>query len=183
MGGTSLPKMGRCRDSTVFFSVWVALTATAGNSCYHDLGARAGATLIGSSSRACVWRSCLFERAFPAISLPAIFRAAIFLFTSIVLASAQAPSVPGKPLPPGPMRAKIKAACTQCHNTGRITDQHLTRQQWSGKLKKMEGLGAVIPDSDRNALLNYLAANFGAQKGAVQDAPKATAKKSGSAAD
>jgi hypothetical protein len=115
----------------------------------------------------------LFKRVFPPI----------FLFTSIVLASAQAPSVPGKPLPPGPMRAKIKAACTQCHNTSRITERHLTRQQWSGELKKMEGLGAVIPDADRNALLNYLTANFGVEKGAVKDAPKAAAKKSGSAAD
>jgi hypothetical protein len=116
---------------------------------------------------------CVFERVFPPI----------FLFMSIVLASAQAPSVPGKPLPPGPMRAKIKAACTQCHNTSRITEQHLTRQQWSGELEKMEGLGAVIPDSDRNALLDYLTVNFGAQKGAVKEAPKATAKKSGSAPD
>ena len=109
----------------------------------------------------------MFKRVFPPI----------FLFTSIVLASAQAPSVPGKPLPPGPMRA------TQCHNTSRITERHLTRQQWSGELKKMEGLGAVIPDSDRTAFLDYLTANFGAQKGAVKDAPKATAKKSGSPAD
>lgn len=115
----------------------------------------------------------MFKRVFPPI----------FLFTSIVLASAQAPSVPGKPLPPGPMRAKIKAACTQCHNTSRITERHLTRQQWSGELKKMEGLGAVIPDADRNALLNYLTANFGVEKGAVKDAPKAATKKSGSAAD
>jgi hypothetical protein len=116
---------------------------------------------------------CLFERVFPPI----------FLFMSIVLASAQAPSVPGKPLPPGPMRSKIKAACTQCHNTSRITAQHLTRQQWSGELEKMEGLGAVIPDSDRNAILDYLTANFGSQKGAVKEEPNATAKKSGSAPD
>jgi hypothetical protein len=108
----------------------------------------------------------LFERVFPPI----------FLFISIMLASAQAPSAPGKPLPPGPMRAKIKAACTQCHNTSRITEQHLTRQQWSGELEKMEGLGAVIPDADRNAFLNYLTANFGVEKGAVKDPPKATTK-------
>ncbi len=108
----------------------------------------------------------MFERVFPPI----------FLFTSIVLASAQAPSIPGKPLPPGPMRAKIKAACTQCHNTSRITARRRTRPQWSGELEKMEGLGAVIPDSDRNALLNYLTANFGVEKGAVKDAPKATPK-------
>jgi hypothetical protein len=66
------------------------------------------------------------------------------------------------------MRAKIKAACTQCHNTSRIADRHLTRQQWSGELEKMEGLGAVIPDADRAAFLNYLTANFGAQKGAAK---------------
>jgi hypothetical protein len=111
----------------------------------------------------------LFERVFPAF----------FLFTSIVLASAQAPSVPGKPLPPGPMRARIKATCTQCHNTSRITEQHLTRQQWSSELEKMEGLGAVIPDSERTAFLNYLTANFGPQK----DPPKAAAKTSASSSN
>src|SRR5713101_5238118 len=90
---------------------------------------------------------------------------AIFLFASVILTSAQAPSAPGKPLPPGPMRPKVKAACTSCHNTSRITEQHLTRQQWSEQLEKMEGLGAVIPDADRDAFLNYLTKNFGPQKG------------------
>jgi hypothetical protein len=92
-----------------------------------------------------------------------------------VLASAQPPSAPGKPLPPGPMQAKVKSACTTCHNTTRLTEQHLTRQQWSTELQKMEGLGAVIPDSDRNDFLNYMTKNFGPQKGA--------AKKSGSDAN
>ncbi len=110
----------------------------------------------------------MFERMFPAV----------FLLASINLASAQAPSAPGKPLPPGPMQPKIKAACTQCHNTTRITEQHMTRQQWSAQLEKMEGLGAVIPDADRNAFLNYLTRNFGPEKGA-----KPAEKKSGSAAD
>ncbi len=101
---------------------------------------------------------------------------AIVLFASISLASAQAPSAPGKPLPPGPMQAKVKAGCTQCHNTSRITEQHLTRPQWSDELDKMEGLGAVIPDADRDSILNYLAKNFGPEKGA-----KSAVKKSGSA--
>jgi hypothetical protein len=107
------------------------------------------------------------------------FVPAIFLFASITLANAQAPSAPGKPLPPGPAQAKVKAACLQCHNASRITEQHLTRQQWSGELEKMEGLGAVIPDADRKAMLNYLTRNFGPEKGAAKDAEK----KSGSAAN
>ena len=100
---------------------------------------------------------------------------AIFLVASIILASAQAPSAPGKPLPTGPMQAKVKAACTSCHNTSRLTEQHLTREQWSAQLEKMEGLGAVIPDADRDGFLDYLTKNFGPAKGAK--------KKSGSAAD
>jgi len=81
------------------------------------------------------------------------------------------------------MQPKIKAACTQCHNTTRITEQHMTRQQWSAQLEKMEGLGAVIPDADRTAFLNYLTKNFGPQEGAAKVAGKPAAKKSGSAAD
>jgi len=62
------------------------------------------------------------------------------------------------------MRAKITAACTQCHNTTRISEQHLTRQQWSDQLDKMEGLGAVIPEGDRDGFLAYLTKNFGPPK-------------------
>ena len=81
------------------------------------------------------------------------------------------------------MQAKVKAACTSCHKASRITEQHMTRKKWSDELDKMEGLGAVIPDTDRTALLNYLTKNFGPAKGAAKDAAKPAAKKSGSAAD
>ena len=90
----------------------------------------------------------------------------VFLFALVTLAGGQAPTVPGKALPPGPMQAKVKAACTQCHNTGRITERHLTRRQWSAELDKMEGLGAVVSADDRSALLTYLTRNFGPEKGA-----------------
>jgi hypothetical protein len=80
-----------------------------------------------------------------------------------------------KPLPPGPMQAKVKAACTQCHNAARITEQHLTRQEWSTELEKMTGLGADIADSDRPALLNYLSKNFGPEK-VGKAAPKKSAE-------
>jgi hypothetical protein len=104
---------------------------------------------------------------------------AVFLFASIHLVSAQAPAAPGKPLPPGPMQAKIKAACTQCHNVSRITEQHLTRKQWAWQLSKMEDLGAVIPESDRKEMLEYLTKNFGSDKTGA----KTAVKKSGSGAN
>lgn len=101
----------------------------------------------------------------------------MFLFASIHQVIAQAPAAPGKALPPGPMQAKIKAACTQCHSASRITEQQLTRKQWADQLDKMEGLGAVIPESDRSAMLAYLTKNFGPGKGsgktAVKKAPSA----------
>jgi hypothetical protein len=100
--------------------------------------------------------------------------AATFLLASIIPASAQPPSAPGKPLPPGPMQAKVKAACTSCHNVSRITEQHLTRQLWASELTNMEGQGAVIPDEDRSAILDYLTKNFGPEKGV-----KPTVKKFG----
>jgi hypothetical protein len=80
-----------------------------------------------------------------------------------------------KPLPPGPMQAKVKATCTQCHNASRITEQHLTRQEWSAELEKMTGLGADIADTDRPAFLNYLSKNFGPEK-VGKAAPKKTAE-------
>jgi len=70
------------------------------------------------------------------------------------------------------MQAKVKAACTACHNVSRVTEQHFTHEQWSTELEKMEGLGAVIADSDRAALLNYLTKNFGPDKDAAKPATK-----------
>lgn len=99
----------------------------------------------------------------------------LLFFSQIALA--QAPEAPGKPLPPGPMQAKVKAGCTQCHAASRITEQHLSRLQWSKELDKMTGLGAVIADSDRKDILDYLTKNFGPQKGASKaSAPKNDAK-------
>lgn len=101
-------------------------------------------------------------------------RVAAVFFASAQFAAAQAPGAPGKPLPPGPMQAKVKAACTQCHNASRITEQHMSRAEWSKQLEKMEGLGAVISDADRNGMLSYLTRNFGPQKGGAKAAPKKT---------
>ena len=36
-------------------------------------------------------------------------------------------------------------------------------------MEKMEGLGAVIPDEDREGFLNYLTKNFGPAKGGAKN--------------
>jgi hypothetical protein len=101
-----------------------------------------------------------------------------FLIVAFACAAlAQAPEAPAKPLPPGPMQPKVKAACTQCHNTTRITEQHFSRVKWSDELDKMEGLGAAVPDTDRDAFLDYLTANFGPLKGSEK---KSSTKAAGS---
>jgi hypothetical protein len=96
---------------------------------------------------------------------------AAFLFSTFSLAVAQT-----KTLPPGPMQAKIKATCTQCHNAARITEKRFTREEWSNELDKMVGLGADVQDADRTAILNYLSKNFGSEK-AGKTAPKKAAEK------
>jgi len=133
---------------------------------YHGLGARCAVILTGSMVEQT-------GRNLMEIRLIQHFRLVAFLFAVVSLAAAQAPSAPGKPLPPGPMQAKVKAICTQCHNATRITEQHMTRQQWAQQLKKMEGLGAVIPEPDRSGILTYLTKNFGPANSGAQ----ATAKK------
>jgi len=70
------------------------------------------------------------------------------------------------------MQAKVKAACTQCHNAARITEQHLSRLEWSNQLDKMIGLGADVSDADRPAFLNYLTKNFGPEKSAKAPSKK-----------
>jgi hypothetical protein len=88
----------------------------------------------------------------------------------ITLAGAQT-----KPLPPGPVQAKVKATCTQCHNAARITEQHLTREEWSTELDKMVNMGADVQDADRAAFLSYLSKNFGPEK-VSKSSPKKTSE-------
>jgi hypothetical protein len=117
-----------------------------------------------------MWGSALFK-----LDSFKLFSLAVAFFASAQFADAQAPSALGKPLPPGPMQAKVKAACSQCHTASRITEQHMRREEWSKELEKMEGLGAAIPDADRKGILNYLTRNFGPQKGNSKAAAKKTA--------
>jgi cytochrome c1 len=54
-------------------------------------------------------------------------------------------------------------ACTPCHSVRLIHSQRLARAVWNKELDKMAGWGTVM--RDREALLEYLVANFGDDKG------------------
>ena len=53
-------------------------------------------------------------------------------------------------------------SCVPCHSLRLIHSQRLSRAAWSKELDKMAGWGTVIPD--RDALLDFLVANYGDDK-------------------
>lgn len=53
-------------------------------------------------------------------------------------------------------------ACTPCHSLRLNHSQRLSRATWSKEIDKMSGWGARV--TDREALLDYLAANYGDDK-------------------
>ena len=55
-------------------------------------------------------------------------------------------------------RREETRACLPCHGLRIVHVQRLSRGAWEKELDKMERWGAVI--KDRNALLDYLVANF-----------------------
>jgi mono/diheme cytochrome c family protein len=68
-------------------------------------------------------------------------------------------------------KAEEKRACLACHGLRIIHSQRLSRATWDRELTKMAGWGTEI--RNREALLEYLVANFG------DDKPAAPAVKSG----
>jgi mono/diheme cytochrome c family protein len=65
------------------------------------------------------------------------------------------------PFPPGEGKALADQACLNCHSTDMVRQQRLTEKQWTASVAKMAGWGAEVPESERDALIAYLVANFG----------------------
>jgi hypothetical protein len=68
-----------------------------------------------------------------------------------------------KPLPPGPAKAKVEASCYPCHSADILVQQRLTEKQWTATVEKMIRWGAEVKESDKAAMIAYLAKNFGPQ--------------------
>jgi hypothetical protein len=66
-----------------------------------------------------------------------------------------------KPLPAGPAKAKVEAACYPCHSADLMVQQRLTEKQWTATVDKMIRWGAEVKDADKAAMIAYLAKNFG----------------------
>src|SRR5215472_19121131 len=67
-------------------------------------------------------------------------------------------------LPAGAMQAKATTACMECHDASILVQQRLDRKVWTREVDKMIRWGAVVDPSDRDALIDYFATNFGPDK-------------------
>ena len=67
-------------------------------------------------------------------------------------------------LPPGPLQAKVKTACMECHDSGIIEQQRLSKAAWTREVDKMINWGTLVDPADREAFIDYLSKNFPAEK-------------------
>jgi hypothetical protein len=81
-------------------------------------------------------------------------------------------------LPAGPMQAKASTACLECHEARIILQQRLSKAAWTKEVDKMTKWGAVVDAADRDALIDYLSANFSPDKPAYEP-QRTSAEKSG----
>jgi len=84
---------------------------------------------------------------------------ASFLVVVTLAVCAQAPD-----LPQGPLQQKARTACMECHDAGIIVQQRLSRAAWTKEVDKMTSWGALVAPEDREAFIDYFAANFGVDK-------------------
>jgi mono/diheme cytochrome c family protein len=82
-------------------------------------------------------------------------------------------------LPAGAMQVKANTACLECHEARIILQQRLSKAAWTKEVDKMMKWGAQVDPADRDALIDYLSANFSPDK-ATYD-PQRTSDKTGSA--
>ncbi len=80
-------------------------------------------------------------------------------------------------LPAGPVQDKVRAACTECHDSRIIQQQRLSSKAWTKEVDKMIKWGAVVDSADRNAFIDYLSINLPSDKAAEAGERATTGKK------
>ena len=82
-------------------------------------------------------------------------------------------------MPAGTMQTKATTACMECHEARIILQQRLSKAAWTKEVDKMTKWGAVVDPADRDALIDYLSANFSPDKPAYEP-QRTSSNKSGS---
>ena len=65
-------------------------------------------------------------------------------------------------LPEGPGRAEMDKLCKNCHELARSVSKRQDRDGWQATMVKMTAFGMKGSDEEHKAIVDYLAANFGA---------------------
>ena len=76
-------------------------------------------------------------------------------------ASTQNVELRAQDLPEGEGLGTARTGCLVCHGADLILQQRLARDGWAREVDKMIGWGAVIVESEKAALVDYLAVHFG----------------------
>jgi hypothetical protein len=108
---------------------------------------------------------------------------AVVILLALTLISAQAQkssgASPTADLPSGAMQAKATTTCLECHEARIILQQRLSKTAWTKEVDKMVKWGAVVDPNDRDALIDYLSANFSPDKPPYEP-PRTSSARSGS---
>jgi len=70
--------------------------------------------------------------------------------------------VAAQDLPDGPGKDTFANVCSQCHGLDIIVAMKHTKAEWKALVDTMIGYGATAKDEEFEAIINYLAKNFGA---------------------
>src|SRR5215471_2894692 len=82
------------------------------------------------------------------------------LIFAIRVSNAEPVSATRQDLPPGKGVELARDKCVTCHESDVIVAQRLSRQGWTREVEKMIRWGAPVSDSEKEILVDYLAANF-----------------------
>src|SRR5262245_13462447 len=69
------------------------------------------------------------------------------------------PALAKSPAAAGAGEATYRRACLVCHDADIIAQQKLSKTGWTRSVEKMMRWGAAVSDADKDALVDYLAAN------------------------
>ena len=64
-------------------------------------------------------------------------------------------------LPAGPAKETFENVCSQCHGLDIIVSEKHTKAEWKALVNTMANYGASAKDEEFDAIIDYLAKNFG----------------------